>query len=136
MTDDTALLEHVRDALRTDTRIGFDERPIALMLSNGDLVMEGELADVSAKRRALRKVAETIRGRFIVDRLHVRPAVAMEDGEIRDLVRDAFLGEPALSRCRVRVWVKGDLEPVCDPLDGTGTLDIRVEDGSSHSTAT
>jgi osmotically-inducible protein OsmY len=129
MTDDTALLEHVRDALRTDTRIGFDERPIALMLSNGDLVMEGELADVSAKRRALRKVAESIRGRFIVDRLHVRPAVAMEDGEIRDLVRDAFLGEPALSRCRVRVWVKGDLEPVCDPLDGTGTLDIRVEDG-------
>ena len=80
MTDDTALLEHVRDALRTGTRIGFDERPIALTLSNGDLVMEGELADVSAKRRALRKVAESIRGRFIVDRLHVRPAVAMEDG--------------------------------------------------------
>jgi hypothetical protein len=29
--------------------------------------------------------------------VHVRPAVAMEDGEIRDLVRDALLDEPALA---------------------------------------
>jgi osmotically-inducible protein OsmY len=129
MTDDTALLERMRDTLRADTRIGFDERPIALSLSNGDLVMEGEVADVSAKRRALRKAAEAIQGRFIVDRLHVRPAVPMEDGEIRDLVRDALLEEPALSQCRVREWVKGDLQPVRDPPDATGTLDIRVEDG-------
>ena len=129
MTDDAALLEHVRDALRADTRIGFDEYPITLLLSHGDLVMEGEVADVSAKRQALRKAAEAIQGRFIVDRLHVRPAVPMEDGEIRDLVRDALLDEPALSQCRVRKWVKGDLQPVRDPPDATGTLDIRVEDG-------
>jgi hypothetical protein len=89
MTDDTALLERVRDALRADTRIGFDEGPIRFSPSNGDLVMEGEVADLSAKRRALRKAAEAIQGRFIVDRLHVRPAVPMEDGEIRDLVREA-----------------------------------------------
>jgi osmotically-inducible protein OsmY len=129
MTDETALLERVREALRTDTRIGFDERPIALTLSKGDLVMEGEVADVSAKRRALRKTAEAVQGRFIVDRLHVRPAVHMEDGEIRDLVRDAVLDESALSQCRVREWVKGDLQPVRDPPEATGTLDIRVEDG-------
>lgn len=129
MTDNTALLERVRDALRADTRIGFDERPIALTLLRGDLVMEGEVADVSAKRRALRKAAEAIQGRFIIDRLHVRPAVAMEDGEIRDLVRDALLEESALSQCRIREWVKGDLQPVRDPPDATGTIDVRVEDG-------
>jgi osmotically-inducible protein OsmY len=129
MTSDTALLEEVRHLLRADTRIGFDEQPIALTLSNGDLVMEGEVADVSAKRRALRKAAAAIQGRSIVDRLHVRPAVAMQDGEIRDLVRDALLEEPALSQYRVREWLKGDLQPVRDPLDATGTIDIRVEDG-------
>src|SRR6516162_1767575 len=129
MTNDIALLESVRDALRADTRIGVDERPIALTLSNGDVVMEGEVDDVNAKRRALRMAAEVIEGRFIIDRLHVRPAVPMEDGEIRDLLRDALIAEPALSQCRVREWVKGDLQPVRDPPDATGTLDIRVEDG-------
>src|SRR3974377_1351162 len=54
MTDDAALIGCVRDALKADTRVGFDDEwPITLMLSNGDLVMEGEVAEVSAKRRAL-----------------------------------------------------------------------------------
>ena len=47
------------------------------------------MADVAIKRRALRIDAEVIDDRFIVDRLHVRPATPMEDGAIRDLVRDA-----------------------------------------------
>jgi hypothetical protein len=99
MTNDAALLERVRDALRADTRIGFDERPITLALSDGDFVMEGEVADTGAKRRALRRAAEAIHGRAIIDRLHDRVAVPMEDGEIRDLARDALLDEAALSQC-------------------------------------
>ena len=129
MTDGSVLLERVREALRADLRIGFDGQPFVLTLSDGDLVIEGEVADVSAKRRALRRAAAAIAGRFIVDRLHVRPATPMQDGPIRDLVRDAVLEEPALSQCRVREFVKGDLEPVRAPPDATGTIDIRVEDG-------
>ena len=79
MTDDTVLLERVRDAFRADLRIGFDDHSIVLSLSGGDLAIEGEVADVAVKRRALRKAAEVIEGRFIVDRLHVRPATPMED---------------------------------------------------------
>ena len=130
MNDDAALLEHVREALRGDLQIGFDERPITLSLSDGNLVMEGELADVGAKRRALRKASEAAEGRFIIDRLRVQPAVPMEDGTIRDLVRDALLDEPALSQCRVRLWSKGDLQAVRDPPGATGTIDIRVENGA------
>jgi osmotically-inducible protein OsmY len=129
MTDDTVLLERVRDALRADLPIGFDDQSMVLSLSGGDLVIEGEVADVAVKRRALRKAAEVIEGRFIVDRLHVRPATPMEDGAIRDLVRDALLEEPGLLQCRVREFVKGDLEPARDPPDATGTIDTRVEDG-------
>src|SRR3974377_535124 len=103
MTDDAALLEHVRKALRSDLRIGFDERPITLSLSDGHLVMEGELADVGTKRGALGKASEAAEGRFIIDRLRVQPAVPMEDGTIRDLVRDALLDDPAASQCRGRV---------------------------------
>ena len=52
------------------------------MLSGGDLIIEGG-ADVAGKGRMLRKSAEAIEGRFIVDRLHVRPETPMEDGVIR-----------------------------------------------------
>jgi osmotically-inducible protein OsmY len=129
MPDDSLLLEHVRDVLRADLRIGFDEQAIFLTLADGDLVIEGEVADVSTKRRALRKAAAAIEGRSIVDRLHVRPATPMADSEIRDLVRDALLEEAALSQCRLREFVKGAPEPARDPADATGTIDIRVDDG-------
>jgi len=130
MTDDADLLEHVREALRADLRIGFDARPLTLSLSDGHLVMEGELADVGKKRRALRKASEAAKGRFIIDRLRIEPAVPMEDGTIRDLVCDALLDEPALSQCRIRLWAKGDLQAVRDPPGATGTIDIRVKDGA------
>jgi hypothetical protein len=35
------------------------------------------------------------------------PRYAMEDGEIRDVVRDALIAEPALSPCRVGEWLEG-----------------------------
>ena len=73
MTDDSILLNRVRDALRADLLIGFDEQSIVLTLSGGDLVIEG-VTDVAVKGRMLRKAAEAIESRFIVGRLHVRPA--------------------------------------------------------------
>lgn len=129
MDDKIALLERVRDALRADTRIRFDEERIVLAISNGDLVLEGDLADVGVKRRVLRRAASVFQGRGIVDRLHVRPAAPMEDGMIRDLVRDALIEEPALSQCRLTVWSKGAAELVRDPPAASGSIDIRVEDG-------
>jgi osmotically-inducible protein OsmY len=123
------LLDRVREVLRADTRIGFDEEEIVLSLSDDQLVIAGEVADIAAKRRALRRAAAAIKGRGIVDRLHVRPAVAMADGMVRDLVRDALLEEPALSQCRLREWVKGNPELVREPPGAEETIDIRVEDG-------
>jgi osmotically-inducible protein OsmY len=129
MTEDTALLERVREVLRADTRIGFDEASITLSVDGKELVISGEVLDIRAKRRALGRAAALVEDRGIVDRLHVRPAVAMEDGMIRDLVRDALLDEPALSQCRLREWVKGELRPVRDPPGARETIDVHVEDG-------
>lgn len=129
MTAETDLLQRVRDALRTDTRIGFDKASIVLALSDGALLVEGELADVSVKRRTLRTAAAVVAPRPIIDRLHVRPAQPMADGMIGDLVRDALIEEPALTNCRIRLWVKGQPELVRDPISATGMIDIRVADG-------
>jgi osmotically-inducible protein OsmY len=129
MTAEIELLHRVRDALRADTSIGFDEASIVLALSDGALLVDGEVPDVSVKRRALRAAAAVIAPRPIIDRLHVRPATPMEDGMIGDLVRDALIEEPALANCRVRVWVKGQPEIVSDPPSASGAIDIRVADG-------
>jgi osmotically-inducible protein OsmY len=129
MTTETELLERVRDALRSDTRVGFDDESIVLALSDGALVIDGEVADVSIKRRTSRIAAAVVAPRPIIDRLHVRPAQAMADGMIGDLVRDALVGEPTLADCRLRLWVKGQPEMVSDPPSGRGAIDIRVEDG-------
>ncbi len=129
MTAETDLLQGVRDALRADTRIDFDEQSIVLALSDGALVVEGELPDVSIKRRTLRAAAAVVAPRPIIDRLHVRPATPMENGMIGDLVRDALIEEPALANCRIRVWVKGQPELARDPPAASGAIDIRVADG-------
>lgn len=129
MTAETDLLQRVRDAVRIDTSIGFDEQPIVLTLSDGALLIEGEVSDISVKRRILRTAAAVVAPRPIIDRLHVRAAQRMEDGMIGDHVRDALIEEPALNSCRIRIWVKGQPEVVSAPASANGAIDILVADG-------
>ena len=107
MTTETDLLQRVRDTLRADTAIGFDEAAIVLCLSDGSFLIDGEVADVSLKRGILREAAAVVAPRPIIDRLHVRAATPMADGMIDDLVRDALIEESGFANCRIRVWSKG-----------------------------
>lgn len=129
MTVETDLLQHVRDVLRADLALGFDEASIVLALSDGSLLIDGEVSDVSVKRRMLRKAATAVAPRSIIDRLHVRPATPMEDGMIGDLVRDALIEEPALADCRICIFVKSRPELARDPPAPAGAIDICVKDG-------
>lgn len=129
MTVETDLLRRVREKLRADTAIGFDEASIVLAISDGAFLVDGEVDTVSIKRRLLRAAAAAVAPRPIIDRLHVHPAQAMADGMIGDLVRDALIDEPALADCRLRLWSKGEFELVRDALSATGAIDIRVENG-------
>lgn len=129
MTTESVLVQQVRKALRAEPRIRFNEEPFALAMADGALFMEGEVADVSVKRRSLRVAAAIVAPRAIVDRLHVRRAQQMGDGMIRDLVRDALVDELALTSSRIIVQVKGQPEVVQDPAAANGMIEIRVEDG-------
>lgn len=129
MTDDRDVLEAVRGALHSAPRVRAIGGPIHLALANGELMMEGEVDHIAGKKLALEAAARVPGVSTIVDRLHVRPATPMGDGEIRDKVRDALLEETVLADCTIRVWIKGQVETVRQPADATGTIDIRVEDG-------
>lgn len=127
MANDT--LEVTRKALLSEARIDVAHHPIRLSLSDGDLVIEGEVADIAAKKLALERAAAVADVRGIVDRLRVAPAERMGDGAIRDLVRDALLAEPALDECSIRVSVKVAWEAVRSLDSAAGSIDITVSDG-------
>lgn len=125
-----AILNEVRSALRSEPRLDLQERPIALEMDNGDLIMDGEAADVAAKKRALRAAAK-VPGVFgIIDRLHVVPAESMGDDAIREHVRDSLVQEDAFRDCTLFEIDKGKTLTVRDPIEGeTGSITVAVAEG-------
>lgn len=97
MSEADFVIERVRKALRSEARVDLAHHPLELSLEKGDLTIEGEVADIAAKKLALERAAAISGVSAIVDRLRVAPAQAMGDDETRDHVRDALLGEPALA---------------------------------------
>ena len=91
MTDDRDVLDAVRSALHSEPRVHATDGPIRLAFADGELTMEGEVDHIAGKKLALEAAARVPGVSIIIDRLHVRPATPMGDGEIRDQVRDALL---------------------------------------------
>jgi osmotically-inducible protein OsmY len=129
MSETQAVLDTLRHALRSEPRIKSETYPIHLAFDGGDLAMEGEVPDIAAKKLALERAASVIAGPRILDRLRVRPAVRMADGEIRDLLRDALVSETAFADCAISIWVKDRLEIAQQPATGTGSIDVKVAEG-------
>ncbi|BDG05113.1 BON domain-containing protein [Anaeromyxobacter oryzae] len=86
----------VRCKVAAEPRVDAPHHPITLSFTDGVLTMEGELADLAAKKLALERAASVPGVDHIVDRLRVAPARTMGDAEIRDHVRDLLLEEPVL----------------------------------------
>ena len=129
MTEQRNVLDTVRSALHSESRVHPTQRPIHLAFANRELTMEGEVDHVAGKKLALEAAARVPGVDTIIDRLRVRPATPMGDGDIRDKVRDALLEETVLASCTIRVWDKGRLEIAREVADAVGTIDVRVEDG-------
>lgn len=122
-------VEAVRAALAAEARIEIARHPVALAFQDGVLTIEGQLSCVAAKKLALERAAAVPGVRHLVDRLRVAPARHMGDAEIRDHVRDALLGEPALEACAVRVGIGQAARPVREPQRPAGVLEVSVRDG-------
>lgn len=129
MDEAEAVIEQVRKALRSEPRVDLAHHPLKLSWAQGDLVIEGEVADVAAKKLALEHTAAVACVAGIVDRLRVAPSQAMADDEIRDHVRDALLQEPALANCALEVQDKGRIEPVRVIDQAVGRIAVSVADG-------
>jgi len=123
------VIEKVRKALHSEARIDLAHHPLALSWAEGDLTIEGVVADIAAKKLALERAAAVAGVSGIVDRLRVAPSQAMGDDEIRDHVRDALQQEPALADCALEVSDKGQIVPVRVPEQAIGKITLSVADG-------
>jgi osmotically-inducible protein OsmY len=123
------VLDRVRAALASEPRLDLHEFPIRLGYADGTLTLEGEVGDVAAKKLALERAAALPEVSGIVDRLRVRPAQRMGDGEIRDLLRDALLQEPAFADFAIRRRLDARVETVREPPEARGAIELEVEDG-------
>jgi osmotically-inducible protein OsmY len=112
MSEAESIIEKVRKALHSEARVDLLRHPLQLSWTDGDLTIEGEVADIAAKKLALERAAAVAGVSASVDRLRVTPAQPMGDDEIRDHVRDALVEEPALSTCAIEVQDKGQILPV------------------------
>jgi len=129
--DARAVTDTVRAALVSEPRMGPLARDIALEYDpDGTLTVTGEVPDIRAKKLALERAAAVPNVSTIIDRLHAAPAERMGDGQVRDLVRDALLQEPAFQELAIRDRVSDMVEAVREsPLDRRGWIEIDVRDG-------
>ncbi len=129
MQEREKVLDAVRSTLRSESRIGTSTAVIRMDFADGVLTLEGEVETVAAKKLALERSAKLPPVRGIVDRLHVRPAVAMGDREIADHVRNALLQEPAFADCAIAVIRGADREVIRNPDQRAGSIEVAVADG-------
>lgn len=129
MDDAEKVLLAVRKAFSSEPRADIAKHPLTLIWEDGDLTIEGEVADIAAKKLLLERAAVVPNVRAIVDRLHMAAAQPMGDDEIRDSVRDALLEESALAACAIYAMDKGKLTTVRVPSAIDGKITIAVSDG-------
>src|SRR5882672_1597597 len=125
------ILKEVRAALAREPRVRFDQHPIRIVFNEVDdtVTLQGEAADIAAKKLALESAAAVPGVRGVVDRLRVAPGERMSDDEIRNHIRDAFIQEPAFSNCAIRVQTKEGVRTFNDPAEKRGDMRIIVGGG-------
>ncbi|SFF16988.1 BON domain-containing protein [Nitrosomonas sp. Nm166] len=130
MNETQAVVKRIRQTLENEPRINLHRYPLKVSVVQGAVVMEGEVADIAAKKLAL-EMAGAIEGtRGVVDRLCIVPSERRGDGAIRDSLVNFLLNANELRNCTIRVASNGEFEMLREaPPDGSGSIDFDVKNG-------
>ena len=121
---------HVHAALEREPRINIHRHPIHVAAADGTVTLEGEVADVAAKRLAL-QLAGAVQGvRSVVDRLRIAPGERRGDGAVRDSAARLLLEQPELRGCSLNMRTNERMEVLRRVAkDPAGDIQISVADG-------
>jgi osmotically-inducible protein OsmY len=130
MSQTTDLREKGLAAIRSDTRIGPHFKPALLEVTeDGTATIAAEVDTVAIKRLALERLGATPGVTAIIDRLRVKPAMAMSDDGILDHLRKAYYDEPSFRQLALKERDGGKLKLVRDTPDARGEIEIEVKQG-------
>jgi len=125
-----AVRKQVHAALEREHRINLHRHPVKIESADGIVTLEGEVADVAAKRLALQLAASVQGVSNVVDRLRVTPGERRGDGAVRDSAARLLLDQPELRGCSLNVRSNEKIEVlrrVSD--DAAGEIQLSVTDG-------
>lgn len=120
----------VHAALEREPRINIHRHPIRIEAKDGAVTLEGEVADVAAKKLALEAAAAAEGVQAVVDRLRVVPGEARGDGAVRDSFLRLLLAQGEFRNCTIR----GRTNERTDVLregngESVGSIEVSVTDG-------
>jgi osmotically-inducible protein OsmY len=125
-----AITRRVHALLERETRINLHRHPVEISNADGVVVLEGEVADVAAKKLALGLAASVEGVEGIVDHLRVAPGERRGDGAIRDSLARMLLEEREFLNCTLRWHANGRIETArLVEADAIGEIEISVTDG-------
>jgi osmotically-inducible protein OsmY len=125
-----AITKQVHALLERETRINVHRHPVEISNANGVVVLQGEVADVAAKKLALELAASVAGVDGVVDRLRVTPGERRGDGAVRDSLVRMFLEQREFLNCTIRCHAKGRIETIrLVEADSAGDIEISVGEG-------
>jgi len=122
-------IRKVHAALEREPRVNIHRHPIRVHSQDGAVILEGEVADVAAKKLALEAAAAAEGVSGVVDRLRVAPGEARGDGAVRDSLARLLLAQGEFRNCTVRVHTNERSIELRKKEDGVGEIDISVTEG-------
>jgi osmotically-inducible protein OsmY len=124
------ITRQVHALLEREPRINVHRHPVQISNADGVVVLEGEVADVAAKKLVLELAASVQGVDGIVDRLRVTPGEPRGDGAIRDSLARMLLEQPEFRNCTVRSHTNERNETLRSAReDSVGEIVISVSDG-------
>jgi osmotically-inducible protein OsmY len=131
MAERTAVERAVLAALEREPGVNLHRRPVHVEYNIVEraLVLEGEVDDIIAKRRAYECACRVDGVDGIMDRLRVRPGEPRGDGAIRASITQSILDEPTLRDCALHAYHKGVMETLRVPPDSRDVIGVTVTDG-------
>lgn len=130
MPDKDALLKRVQAAIEHGAHIDLQNLPIGITLHEGAVTLAGSLADIGAKKQAVRAAASVAGVSAVIDRLRVGADQPPADGATRDAVCQWLLRQIDFQNCSVHARVKGQRETLREAgFDAAGIIEISVSDG-------
>ncbi len=129
--DATDVIKRIESALEHEPRVNPHRSDIAIEFAEGTVTLSGEVESIAAKRLALERAAALPDVSGIVDRLRVKPAEKMGDGEIASHIEHAIASDSAFDTCAIMKTV-GETREVVRPREPERRecwIEIRVDDG-------